>query len=94
MLAAEPFDESAIPEILREKLTAKGDFLLLMFSPANKNFFNVKNVYQLSKEIKEMKKRVDNASTLPTKVYSFNGIECFRQTKVHELLILKKPLTM
>jgi len=56
MLAAEPFDESAIPEILREKLTAKGDFLLLMFSPANKNFFNVKNVYQLSKEIKEMKK--------------------------------------
>ena len=56
MLAAEPFDESAIPEILREKLTAKGDFLLLMFSPSNKNFFNVKNVYQLSKEIKEMKK--------------------------------------
>ena len=45
-------------------------------------------------EIKEMKKRVDNASTLPTKVYSFNGIECFRQTKLHELLILKKPLTM
>ena len=56
MLAAEPFDESAIPGILREKLTAKGDFLLLMFSPSNKNFFNVKNVYQLSKEIKEMKK--------------------------------------
>jgi uncharacterized protein len=56
MLAAEPFDESAIPEILREKLTAKGDFLLLMFSPSNKNFFNVKNVYQLSKEIKAMKK--------------------------------------
>jgi len=41
-----------------------------------------------------MKNKVDNASTLPTKVYSFNGIECFRQTKVHELLILKKPLTM
>ena len=56
MLAAEPFNESTIPEILREKLTAKGDFLLLMFSPSNKNFFNVKNVYQLSKEIKEMKK--------------------------------------
>ena len=36
-----------------------------------------------------MKKRVDNASTFSTKVYSFNGIECFRQTKVHELLILK-----
>jgi len=55
MLAAGPFDESAIPESLREKLTAKDDFLLLMFSPSDKNFFNVKNVYQLSKEIKEVK---------------------------------------
>jgi predicted RND superfamily exporter protein len=55
MLAAKPFDELAIPESLREKLTAKDDFLLLMFSPADKNFFNVKNVYQLSKEIKEVK---------------------------------------
>ena len=55
MLSAKPFDESAIPESLREKFTAKDDFLLLMFSPADKNFFNVKNVYQLSKEIKEVK---------------------------------------
>ena len=55
MLAAGPFDESAIPRSLREKLTAKDDFLLLMFSPSDKNFFNVKNVYQLSKEIKEVK---------------------------------------
>jgi hypothetical protein len=37
-----------------------------------------------------MKKRVDNASTLPTKVYSFNGIECFRQTKVHGVIDLEK----
>ena len=51
MLAAEPFDESAIPESLEKKLIAKDDFLLLMFSPSDKNFFNVKNVYQLSKEI-------------------------------------------
>ncbi len=55
MLAARPFDESIIPESLREKLTTKDDFLLLMFSPSDKNFFNVKNVYQLSKEIKEVK---------------------------------------
>jgi uncharacterized protein len=55
MLATGPFDESAIPESLRKKLTAKDDFLLLMFSPSEKNFFNVKNVYQLSKEIKEVK---------------------------------------
>ena len=55
MLAAEPFDESAIPETLEKKLTANGDFLLLMFSPSDKNFFNVKNVSQLSEEIKDLK---------------------------------------
>ena len=55
MLAAEPFDESAIPESLEKKLIAKDDFLLLMFSPSDKNFFNVKNVYQLSEEIKDVK---------------------------------------
>ena len=55
MLAAGPFDESAVPESLREKLTAEDDFLLLMFSPSDKNFFNVNNVNQLSKEIKEVK---------------------------------------
>jgi len=55
MLTARPFDESEIPKSLREKLTAKDDFLLLMFSPSEKDFFNVKNVYQLSREIKEVK---------------------------------------
>jgi len=55
MISFRPFDESAIPESLEEKLTAKDDFLLLMFSPSDKNFFNVKNVYQLSKEMKDVK---------------------------------------
>lgn len=55
LLISEPFDESKIPESLISKLTAKDDFLLLMFSPADKNFFNVKNVYQLSNEVKEVK---------------------------------------
>ena len=55
LLLSEPFDDSAIPQSLTSKLTAKDEFLLLMFSPADKNFFNVKNVYQLSREIKDMK---------------------------------------
>ena len=55
ILAAQPFDESAIPERLNNKLTAKDEFLLLMFSPSDKNFFNVKNVYQLSREMKDVK---------------------------------------
>jgi hypothetical protein len=55
MLVTEPFDESAIPEILSNKFTVGDEFLLLMFSPADKNFFNVKNVYQLSSEMKDVK---------------------------------------
>ena len=55
LLLSEPFDDSAIPQSLTSKLTAKDEFLLLMFSPADKNFFNVKNVYQLSREMKDMK---------------------------------------
>jgi len=55
MLASGPFDESAIPENLRNKLTIKDEYLLLMFSPSAKNFFNVKNVYQLSREMKDVK---------------------------------------
>jgi len=55
MLASGPFDESAIPESLSNKLTVKDEYLLLMFSPSDKNFFNVKNVYQLSREIKDVK---------------------------------------
>jgi len=55
MLASEPFDETAIPESLLYKLIASDEFLLLMFSPSDKNFFNVKNVNQLSSEMKDVK---------------------------------------
>ena len=55
MLASGPFDESAVPKSLSNKLTAKDEYLLLMFSPSDKNFFNVKNVYQLSKEMQDVK---------------------------------------
>ena len=46
LLLSEPFDDSAVPQSLNSKLTAKDDFLLLMFSPADKNFFNVKILYE------------------------------------------------
>ena len=55
MLASEPFDETAIPESLLYKLIASDEFLLLMFSPSDKNFFDVKNVNQLSSEMKDVK---------------------------------------
>lgn len=58
LLNAEPFDESRIPEELQQKLMAGKDFLLLLFSPADKNFFRVENIYQLEKEINELKKRI------------------------------------
>ena len=56
LLSTEPFDESRIPQSLISKLTAKDEFLLLMFSPSDKNFFNVKNVYQLSREMIDVKR--------------------------------------
>jgi len=55
LLNSEPFDESAVPGSLVKKLKAKEDYLLLMFSPSDKNFFNVKNVYQLAREIETLK---------------------------------------
>lgn len=48
---------------------------LLMGRVVNK--FEILKEFKIWK-IKEMKNLADNASTLPTKMYSFNGIECFR----------------
>ena len=52
---AKPFDESIIPMDLQQKLMAGEDYLLLLFSPANKNFFRVANIYQLEAEINALK---------------------------------------
>jgi len=52
---AKPFDESLIPMDLQQKLMAGEDYLLLLFSPANKNFFRVENIYQLEAEINALK---------------------------------------
>lgn len=58
LLNVEPFDESKLPENLRKKLRAGDDYLLLLFSPADKNFFRVENIYQLEKEINILKEKI------------------------------------
>ncbi len=55
LVEAEPFDEKHIPANLMKRFTAGDQYLLLIFSPADKNFFDVRNIYQLEKEIKELK---------------------------------------
>ena len=52
---AKPFDESRIPIDLQKKLMVGKDYLLLLFSPADKNFFRVENIYQLEVEINALK---------------------------------------
>ena len=44
LVNAEPFDEKQIPLILRKKLRAGDDYLVLLLSPADKNFFHVENI--------------------------------------------------
>ena len=58
IMNVEPFDESRVPTILREKLMTGKDYLLLLFSPADKNFFRVENIYQLEKEINSLKEKI------------------------------------
>lgn len=55
LLNGKPFNESEIPENIIKKLTAKDDYLLLLFSPADKNFFDARNIYQLDREIQSLK---------------------------------------
>jgi len=55
LVNAGPFDEEKIPPVLRKRFTAGDEYLLLIFSPASKNFFDVRNIYQLEKEIRDLK---------------------------------------
>ncbi len=55
LVSADPFDENAIPEVLKQRFYAGGEYILLIFSPADKNFFDVRNIYQLDQEITELK---------------------------------------
>ncbi len=58
LVNAEPFDENRVPSNLQKKLRAKDDYLVLLLSPADKNFFRVENIYQLKKEVDELKHRM------------------------------------
>ena len=60
LLNVRPFDEAQIPDYLRKKLMAGKDYLLLLFSPADKNFFRVENIYQLEMEINKLKENIRN----------------------------------
>lgn len=55
LVEARPFDEQHIPNNLLKRFMASDQYLLLIFSPADKNFFDVRNLYQLEKEIIELK---------------------------------------
>jgi len=56
LIDSEPFDEAKTPDILVKRFTAGGDFLTLVYSPADKNFFDVRNIYTLAEEIAAVKK--------------------------------------
>ena len=58
LLYVKPFDESRVPIAIQQKLMAGKDYLLLLFSPADKNFFRVQNIYQLDAEVKALKERI------------------------------------
>ncbi len=58
LLDVKPFDESRVPRGLQNKLMAGKDYLLLLFSPADKNFFRVENIYQLDMEINALKENI------------------------------------
>ena len=58
LVNVEPFDEKRIPRNLEKKLRAEDDYLVLLLSPADKNFFRVENIYQLEKEMDELRRMV------------------------------------
>ena len=68
-----PFDEQQIPSNLNKKLRAENDYLLLLLSPADKNFFRVENIYQLKKEVGELKRMMEEKN-IKTSVLNENLI--------------------
>ena len=58
LINKEPFDENKIPDSLIQRFSIGGEYLLLLFSPAEKNFFDVRNIYILEEEINQLKKEL------------------------------------
>ena len=89
LVEAEPFDEKHIPPNLLKRFMAGDQYLLLIFSPADKNFFDVRNIYQLEKEIKELK------STLAKDNIHFAVLnENLLAAQILDLVQHKGPLTL
>jgi len=55
LVSSEPFDETAIPDNLVKRFSVGGEYLLLVYSRSDKNFFDVRNIYQLEDEIRGVK---------------------------------------
>ncbi|MFQ5483602.1 MAG: MMPL family transporter, partial [Nitrospinaceae bacterium] len=55
LVEATPFDEDRIPEVLKQRFMAGDEYLLLVYSKADKDFFDVRNIYQLEDEIHDLK---------------------------------------
>ena len=55
LVESPPFNESKVPESLIRRFTAEDQYLVLIFSPSDKNYFDVRNIYQLQKEMNELK---------------------------------------
>ena len=55
LVYSKPFDENAIPDHLIKKFTIEDEYILLMYSPADRNFFDVRNIYTLEDEILSLK---------------------------------------
>ncbi len=58
LIYSKPFDENAIPKNLIKKFTIEDEYILLMYSPADKNFFDVRNIYKLENEIRALKEQL------------------------------------
>ncbi len=58
LIHKEPFDETRIPDSLVQRFTIDDHHLLLLFSPADKNFFDVRNIYILKEEIDLLKAKL------------------------------------
>ena len=71
LIHSKPFDESQVPEILIKKFKVQGEYLLLILSPAEKDFFDIRNIYQLEKEIRSLKQRLEKID-LPTAIMNEN----------------------
>ena len=55
LVESPPFNESKIPPSLIKRFTAGDQYLALIFSRSDKNYFDVRNIYQLQREISELK---------------------------------------